>query len=580
MRKRLLVLMLCEALVFASASPVAAELEISLAYVDMLSPEYLRFEAWVDEAVAGDPGYAFSATDAVYMYRLAGEAPYAALAISMVEAQVAAAEAAIAAHQAPEIAGDSYLEVGPMLRDLALVYEWCFALLAPPQRARWEAYADQAVWNVWNHEEASWGGDPFPWSGWSVDNPGNNYHFSFLEATMDWALAADRTLWLDFLEDVKLPALVAYWQQLPGGGSREGTGYGVALMRLFEIYRVWRDSTGSDLAALSTHLVDTMDYWLHATVPTRDRYAPVGDLARESYPWLFDYHRVLVLQARAMAPGSPQAARASRWLAEIAIDEMTQGFNFRHDLLPVGDTPLSPATRFHHATGAGHLFARHSFDPRSLWLSFVAGPYDESHAHQNQGAFNLFRDDWLAVTENVWTHSGIQQGVEIHNSLRFVDGDSTVPQSEGTTSTMVVSEVDGVLHVVADVAPAYAPSGLVSAWTRTLDLAALGLSVHDLYTVAAGVTARFQVQTPVEPTSAGGNVYVAGDLRIEVLVPAAPTFAVLDWTTVEPGEFLDGWRLEIGGGSGEYLVRLDLLSGVFADGFESDDTSRWSAVGP
>ena len=118
-----------------------------------------------------------------------------------------------------------------MLRDVALVYDWCSPLLTAQQRTRWEAYADQAVWNVWNYANASWGGNPFPWSGWSVDNPGNNYHYSFLEATMYWAFAADRQTWIDFLTDVKFPAVVAYFQGLPGGGSREGTGYGVSLGR-------------------------------------------------------------------------------------------------------------------------------------------------------------------------------------------------------------------------------------------------------------------------------------------------------------------------------------------------------------
>ena len=78
--------------------------------------------------------------------------------------------------------------------------------------------------------------------------------------------------------------LAAYYAQLPGGGSREGTGYGTALRNLFEDYLYWRASTGEDLAALSTHAGDTIDYWVHATVPTRDRFAPIGDQSRSSIP--------------------------------------------------------------------------------------------------------------------------------------------------------------------------------------------------------------------------------------------------------------------------------------------------------
>ena len=41
----------------------------------------------------------------------------------------------------------------------------------PAQRARWVAYGNQAVWNVWHPMEAKWGDKTFTWSGWSVDNP-------------------------------------------------------------------------------------------------------------------------------------------------------------------------------------------------------------------------------------------------------------------------------------------------------------------------------------------------------------------------------------------------------------------------
>jgi len=564
------------AVVGGFATALSADIGLSLAYVDMGGPAYVRFKAFVDQAVAGSPGYAFSATDAVYMYRLSGQAQYATLAIAWVEDQVTAAEAEIALGNRPAIAGDSYLDVGPMLRDVALVYDWCYPLLTVAQRGRWEAYADQAVWNVWNYNNASWGGNPFPWSGWSVDNPGNNYHYSFLQATMYWAFAADRQSWIDFLANVKLPAVVAYYQGIPGGGSREGTGYGVALGRLFELYRLWKDSTPAhvDLGAQSTHLADTLDYWIHATVPTLDRYAPVGDLSRESYPWLYDYHRHLVLEARTLAPtASPVTARASWWLHQIAVDEMTSGFNFRDDLLPAGTTQTQPAALFHHATGTGVLFARRSWTPDAPWLSFMAGPYVESHAHQDQGAFNLFRDDWLAVTENIFTHSGIQQGTDVHNTLRFENGATTIPQNE-STSSMTVNDSGGTLHVVANLTPAYASSGVVNSWQRTLDFDALGLTVSDVWSAAGGVSAVFQINVPGLPSISGG-VATAGALRIRTLVPANPALSVVDWHSVDATKFNSGYKVEIRGGAGSYVVRLELMDGLFADGFESGGTAAW-----
>lgn len=556
----------------ASLAPLAAQAAIPvtlLDYVDTASPAYARFKGWVDPVVFdGASRYAFSATDAAYMAVLDGDPAYCTHAVGMVESQVAAAEAAMSPTTRPEIAGDSYLEVGPMIRDLALAHDWCAAQTTPAQRARWAAYAQQAVWNVWNHEDASWGGHPHPWSGWSVDDPGNNYYYSFVEATMYWSLASGDTAWRSFLETQKLPPLTAFFAALPGGGSREGTGYGLAHQRLFELYRLWHAATGTDLAAQSTHARDSIDFWIHATVPSFDRYAPIGDLARESYPNLFDYHRNLVLQARALTGDAAFRERASWWLARISVPRMSQGFNYRHDLLPAGGDGSAPGARHYLATGTGNLFARSGWDADAIWMHFIAGPYDQSHAHQEQGGFTLFARDFLAVSENVFSHSGIQQGTEVHNVLRFVQDGATVPQREGTTSSLAVSvDAGGAVVATANLTPAYGGSPAVVSWQRELRFAGRTLRVHDTYATGPGTTAVFQVNTPVLPVVAGTTAR-AGGLLVRVLAPANPVMSVVDWTTVDGAEFGSGYKLEIRGGSGEYLVELVDDVALFADGFE------------
>lgn len=554
---RLQFLLFTTALMLATMiAPAQAGNTLNLGYVDTASPQYARFKGFVDNAVAGHPGYAFSATDAVYAYRISGQAQYAQLAIAMVEQQVVDAEARIASGQRPEISGDSYLEVGPMLRDLSLVYDWCGPLLTTGQKTRWAAYAEQAVWNVWHHEQAQWGGVAFPWSGWSVDNPGNNYYYSFLEATMYWAFASDSTAWRQFLATQKLPPLVAYFSTLDGGGSREGTAYGLAQGRLFELYRVWRDNTGVDLAAQNEHLDESIDWWIHATVPTLDFVAALGDQARVSEPEIYDYHRNLLLQARMMSGDSAARLRASWWLQRISIPQMSSGFNYRHDLLPAGSSDQPPAAHYYHALGTGHLFARTGWNPDAMWLSFAAGPYVESHAHQDQGGFTLYARDWLAVTENIWTHSGIQQGTEVHNVLRFVDsGGNTIRQIEGTTSNMTVSESNGGLDIAANLTPAYNGHPAITSWQRALRFAGGVLRVQDNYSVTNGVQAVFQVNVPLQPVITG-NTARAGDLAIRVLSPANATLAAVEWNPIEPDEFYEGWKLEVRGSTGQYIVEL------------------------
>ena len=168
--------------------PRRAGIPLDLSYVDRGSPAYARFKRWVDLAVMGAPDDGFTAYDAALLYRLDPQPAYCSLAIRMTDDEVSAAEAAIAAGDAPTIAGYSYLDVGPRIAALSLTLDSCRARIDETMRARWSAYAGQAVWNVWHPWRAHWGAWPHPWTGWATDNPGNNYHYSFLEATLYWAL--------------------------------------------------------------------------------------------------------------------------------------------------------------------------------------------------------------------------------------------------------------------------------------------------------------------------------------------------------------------------------------------------------
>jgi len=559
-------LMLCA----SSIAPASAAIDIDLSYVNQSSPQYQRFKSWVDLAVDGNPGYLFSATDAATMYKLTGQAQYAQLAVAMAEEQVADAEAEIASNQSPDVAGDSYLYVGDMIGDVAITYDWCASFMTPSQRTRWAAYAEQAIYNVWNPNQASWGGHSFPWSGWSIDNPANNYFYSFLQATMYWSLANDSTPWMDFLNTVKIPLLTSYFANIEGGGSQEGTGYGLSHKTLFGLYRVWRDSTGVDLANENSHLTDTISWWIHATVPTLDRTAAIGDQARVSEPVMYDYHRALMLQARKMTLDTTAQNIASWWLHNISVQQMDSGFNYRDDLLPAGGSgTLPPAELVYHAIGTGQLFARTSWDTSAMWLQFGAGPFLESHAHQDQGAFTLYQNTWLAVTENIWSHSGIQQGTDVHNMLRFEHSGSIVPQVVGTTSTMTVTpNGGGSVHAVADLTPAYDGNSAVQSWQRTIDFVGHTLTVHDVYSTGSNTQAIFQIDTPGRPTTSG-NTATAGALRIQVVSPANATLQAVDFTTLD-NDFNSGWRLDISGGSGEYIVQLstDVTNEIFANGFD------------
>ena len=529
---------------------------VSLAHyvgTDTNQTAYARFRYWADEALAGNPPYAYSAVSSVVMHGIVGDAAYIDDAIARVEAFVTEEEQAISQGHRPSIAGDSYLEIGWYLEQLALAYDHGHARLTDGQRARWVAYAEQALFNLWHPSEASWGGVSYPWSGWSTCDPGNNYHFHFLRATMFWALASRNAAWFEFLQTEKFPALVAYYAQLPGGGTREGTGYGTAIRALFENFMFWKDSTGEDLSALTAHPRETIDYWVHATVPTMDRFAPIGDQSRSSLPELFDYQENLVHVAVALNPGTAEAARGTWWLQNNSVQGVAYAFNLLGDLLPLPDVPAAPSELVYHATGAGVLFARSAWTADASWLAFVAGKYDQSHAHQDQGSFTFFKGDWLAVTPNIWSHSGIHQETEVHNTVRFERADGTVigqNPSDSVESTMTwATNATGGVTVTAQLANAFGGSGgLVQGWTRTLEYQGDVLRVFDECVVGSGVRPVFQLQVPVAPVVLPDGSLLAGNLRIVPL--QAMSHVVHDFAAADAAEFGQGYRIDFTSAAG------------------------------
>jgi hypothetical protein len=275
-----------------------------------------------------------------------------------------------------------------------------------------------------------------------------------------------------------------------------------------------------------------------------------------------------MLEARNLTNDATARENASWWLHSISDQGMQSSFNYRHNLLSAGDAGMPPAALTYYATGTGQLFSRTGWDTHAMWLNFSAGPYVQSHAHQDQGAFTLFANDWLAVTENIWTHSGIQQGTDTNNVLRFENGGAIVPQHEGTTSTMTVTPGSGgAVHAVADLTPAYAGDPAVASWQRTIDFAGHKLTVSDAFALGSGTSAIFQVDTPVQPVISGKTAQ-AGDLLIRVLAPANATLSTLDWTTQSDANetYNSGWRLDVAGGTSGYVVELS-VDRIFADGF-------------
>ena len=537
------------------------------------SPAASRYRAKVDQWVNGSDIWGYNSWNAALLGQLTGEAKYCEKSVATVEGQVLAAEAKIAAGQAPVVAGDSYLEIGELVGDLALVYDWCFANLSESQRTRWMAYANQAIWNVWNPADAEWGGTKMSWSGWSIDNPSNNYYYSFLRATMLVGLAskgendkADQ--WIAWFRDDKIlgQLVPTFESDLDGGGSREGTGYGVSMRRLFEMYDIWKATTGESLATKTTHTRASLRAFVHQIVPTLDRVAPTGDHARDSTGAFFDYHRDYLQQLITLFPNDPTAASANTLLAESSVEEMTSGFMLAYDFLHegVGDqAPLADLATDYHASGIGEVYSRSGWDKGATWVNLIAGPYTESHAHQDQGSLMIFKGGWLAYDANVSSRSGLGQDTTAHSVIRLTKDGSTIKQVASTMSSLVaLHQGADYLHAAADVTAAYKNNAAVQLVQRELVyLKPDVIVVYDRVKTSSGTTQIWQLPTPVQPSISGSTATMASaghSLKVQRLQPADAAMSTFSFAS--GSDFTGGFRLDqqVAGGDQRYLHVLSL----------------------
>src|SRR5678815_4638851 len=115
-------------------------------------------------------------------------------------------------------------------------------------------------------------------------------------------------------------------------------------------------------------------------------------------------------------------------------------FMFAYDFLyanpAVAPSSLDGLGTAYHAPGTGQLYARSSWDKAATWINLIAGPYSQSHAHQDQGSLMVYSDGWLVYDANVDSRSGLHQEPEAHSLVRLVDGGKTLSQRTSTQSKL------------------------------------------------------------------------------------------------------------------------------------------------
>lgn len=514
----------------------------------------LRFRQSVDQQVASGNVYGMEPWHVALMGQITGTTSYCSWAVDQTDNYVRGEEARITAGTTPVVAGDSYLHVGDYIGNLSMVYDWCRSSMTAAQRERWKNFGNQAVWNVWNHASAQWGSRVVPWTGWSVDNPSNNYYYSFLEATMLLGLATHgendmANDWLTRFRQTKIEnQLVPLFNaDLVGGGSREGTGYGTAMFKLWRIYDWWERSTGERIADRTPHTLASMPWMIHAIVPTLDRIQTSGDHSRDQQGLLFDYHRAYLQNLAFLFPNERVSGVVKSLLRQSSVPQMSQQFmrysDYFYDLVSIADRPLSELSTAYWASGTGSFSMRDNWLTSSAYANFMCGPYTESHAHQDQGSFVLFKGSWLAYDANIDGRSGIEQDQKYHNLVRFEAGGAQVRQSYDKSCNMLALAHNATwTYALADVTPMFASGSPVAKSEREFvfikpstvivyDRAqATGASVDRIWTMNFPRTPSFQGNT---------TTFVASTNRFDMtrLAPAAAIPTVTLWSNANPEQY-------------------------------------------
>jgi hypothetical protein len=558
------------------------------------TPAATRIKSAVDQWVAGADLWGFESWNAALIGQLTGNATYCTKAVADIEKQVVAAEALIAKNRAPAVAGDSYLDIGDMIGGLALVYDWCYPQTTATQRARWLKYADQAVWNVWHFATAKWGTATIPWSGWATDDPSDNYYYSFLRATMLLGLASkgedpQADTWVTQFHDTKIlnQLVPTFNADLIGGGSREGTGYGVAMRRLFELYDLWQSTTGETIATLTPHTRQSMLSMLHQLMPTRDRIAPTGDQSRDSTAMFFDYHRNYLQELIQEFPTDSLAQRAKSQLMASSLPQMQYSFmvvyDFLYDDTAVTAQPVGSLNTTYYASGIGELYARSGWDAHATWVNLIVGPYTQSHAHQDQGSLMIYKDGWLAYDAVVDSSSGLTQETTAHSLVRISNGGAPVEQVADTISKLVaLHQGPGYTYAAADLTPAYDGNSLVQMSQREMVYLLPGVVVvFDRVQSSAGTVQTWQLASPVSPAISGSNATFANaghKLRVQKI--RGGTLSVTSMPAVD-SDYTGGYRLDETwpGGNNRYLHILSLDGVVLSTTALADTTHYGVTIG-
>lgn len=382
------------------------------------------------------------------MYQITKNEVYATYAYDEVMKFLVSEETKIANQTPTSVEFDSYLYIGPTFYEIMLSYDWCSHKFSESEKQRLFAYVNQGLDNIVSPGTAKWGSRNAPWSGWAVNAPTNNYFNSrllaFTVVTLATFGANERAAeWLDYLVNDRIPfAMADLSTMLPDGGSLEGTNYAMSLGAYWSAFWIWQVSAGFTFFNQNDFARGSLYWFIHNLSPDGKYFLASGDQSRDATGLYMDYGRENFLGLMTLYP-SEMGSRAVKTLMQTAgSTQMQFSSNAGADLL-IPDTEVvavdpNVLARHYMNLKGGITSLRTGWISSASWITQQVGVMYESHQHMVNGAFEIFKGEWLFDTHSRRSFNGLLAHPAANNNSRF-DLNAGVDSEGMPTSTIMES---------------------------------------------------------------------------------------------------------------------------------------------
>lgn len=227
-----------------------------------------------------------------------------------------------------DVRRDSYLYYGGDMREIATVLNYCEPALKASERAKMIDFLNRWTNEIWFNNQGS---------GWGLNDPGNNYHMSFLEGTAYAGYTLQKlqhpraAVYIKILHDrlTRPNGVFNYLNtRVCGGDWHEGVGYGVgSKMRLYSALSVIATMSETNYFTQNRFFPDSILYAFYQLQPGNKYIYPGGDMARNPSMPVSSFERYYMQMVTYFIQNST-TRQYGQWYLENIVPSYNVDFNF------------------------------------------------------------------------------------------------------------------------------------------------------------------------------------------------------------------------------------------------------------